>query len=145
MFPNGGSKMSLQSTTIRILEWINWIWRVHQSWVWISGSVPKKTLRIFCWQNNFFVSSSKSDTFFELWNKLRQILDKFSFVLQPAKTKVQASKGLTVRTQDGAVIQINELGFAQNLEIQRTNQRRGVGGKLLGVVVAFEARAQSKP
>ena len=58
---------------------------------------------------------------------------------------MQASKGLTVRTQDGAVIQINELGFAQNLEIQRTNQRRGVGGKLLGVVVAFEARAQSKP
>ena len=45
-----------------------------------------------------------------------------------------------MRTQDGAVIQINELGFAQNLEIQRTN-RRGVGGKLLGVVVAFEDRA----
>ena len=61
---------------------------------------------------------------------------------------MQASKGLTVRTQDGAVIQINELGFAQNLEIQRTNQR-GVGGKLLGgsgsIVVAFEDRTQSKP
>ena len=69
--------------------------------------------------------------------------------MQPAKTKVQASKRLTMRTQDGAVIQINELGFAQNLEIQRTNQRRGVGGKLLGgsgsIVVAFEDRTQSKP